>query len=70
MQHVLNLPHLSFNNTGGVAGEKALAHMIVPHLSCVTETKGDTVINPPLSVRGGSPFHFLQVSAPLSDPRK
>ena len=68
MEHVLNRPHLSFNNT--VAGGKALAYMIVPHFSSVAETKGDTVINPSLSVRGGSPFHFLQVSPSVSDPRK
>lgn len=70
MQHVLNLPHLSFNNTGGVAGEKALAYMIVPHFSSVAETKGGAVINPSLSVKGGSSFHFLQISSSVSDTRK
>lgn len=53
-----------------LTGGEALAYMIVPRFSSVTETKGDTVINPSLSVRGGSPFHFLQVSPSVSDPRK
>lgn len=55
LQH---LPHLSFNNTGGGAEERALGHMIGPHFSCVRPIKADAAINPSLSVRWSSLFFF------------